>query len=274
MSRATPRNTSDFAEPEARAFASRSFRRHGVDVVGHGSLEGKAKPHGAQRASAAGRRASMAAMTLAAILLLGGCAATQDAVDWVGDTIGGRAEGSRQAVAPPAPSYLSETPARIVTPRQRWQCVPYARQISEVSIRGNASTWWSSAKGRYGRGGKPKVGSILVLKRAGRLRYGHIAVVTRILGSREIVVDHANWLNRGRLHLGTPVQDVSANNDWSAVRVWYTPGNQYGLRSYPAHGFIYPEPPVAAISVQQGLLADPAARSTGRPSADLVLGNS
>ena len=173
-------------------------------------------------------------------------------------TIGGSAAGSQQAVALPAPPYLSGTLARIVTPRNRLQCVPYARQISKVSIRGDAWTWWPSAKGRYGRGSKPKVGSVLVLKRTRRLRYGHIAVVTRILSSREIIVDHANWLNRGRLHLGTPVRDVSANNDWSAVRVWYTPGNQYGSRSYPAHGFIHPEPPMAANPAQQGFLADPA----------------
>ncbi len=183
----------------------------------------------------------MAAMILAATLLLGGCAATQDAVDWMSDTIGGGAAGSQQAVALPAPRYLSGTPARIVTPQNRLQCVPYARQISKVSIRGDAWTWWPSATGRYGRARTPKVGSVLVLKRAWRLRYGHIAVVTRILGSREIIVDHANWLNRGRLHLGTPVRDVSANNDWSAVRVWYTPGKKYGVRTYPAHGFIYPE---------------------------------
>ncbi len=183
----------------------------------------------------------MAAMILAATLLLGGCAATQDAVDWMSDTIGGGAAGSQQAVALPAPRYLSGTPARIVTPQNRLQCVPYARQISKVSIRGDAWTWWPSAKGRYGRARTPKVGSVLVLKRAWRLRYGHIAVVTRVLGSREIIVDHANWLNRGRLHLGTPVRDVSANNDWSAVRVWYTPGKKYGVRTYPAHGFIYPE---------------------------------
>ena len=216
----------------------------------------------------------MAAMTLAATLLLGGCAATQDAADWVSDTIGGSAAGSQQSVALPAPSYLSETPARTVTPRNRLQCVPYARQISKVSIRGDAWTWWPSAKGRYGRGSKPKVGSVLVLKRARRLRYGHIAVVTRILSSREIIIDHANWLNRGRLHLGTPVRDVSANNDWSAVRVWYTPRKKYGVRSYPAHGFVYPEPPVAANSAQQGFLADLAARSRGYLSAGLVLGNS
>ncbi len=214
----------------------------------------------------------MAAMTLAATLLLGGCAATQDAVDWVSDTIGGSAAGSQQAVALPAPPYLSETPARIVTPQNRSQCVPYARQISKVSIRGDAWTWWPSAKGRYERGSTPKVGSVLVLKRAKRLRYGHIAVVTRILGSREIIIDHANWLNRGRLHLGTPVRDVSANNDWSTVRVWYTPGKQYGVRSYHAHGFIYSESPMAANPAQQGSLSDPASWPTGHPPTGLDLG--
>ena len=213
-------------------------------------------------------------MTLAAALLLGGCAATQDAVDWMSDTIGGGAAGSQQAVVLPAPRYLSETPARVVTPRNRLQCVPYARQISKVSIRGDAWTWWSSAEGRYGRASTPKVGAVLVLKRARRLRLGHIAVVTRILGSREIIVDHANWLNRGRVHLGTPVRDVSANNDWSAVRVWYTPGNQYGVRSYPAHGFIYPEPPMAANSARQGFFADPEARPTGHLPVGLDLGKS
>ena len=189
-------------------------------------------------------------------------------------TIGGSAAGSQQAVALPAPPYLSGRLARIITPRNRLQCVPYARQISKVSIRGDAWTWWPSAKGRYGRGSKPKVGSVLVLKRARRLRDGHIAVVTHILSSREIIINHANWLNRGRLHLGTPVRDVSANNDWSAVRVWYTPGKKYGVRSYPAHGFIYPESPMAANSAQQGFLADPASWPTGHPPAGLDLGNS
>ena len=213
-------------------------------------------------------------MAFVATLLLGGCAATQNAVDWVSDTIGGSTAGSQQSAALPAPRYLSETPARTVTPRKRMQCVPYVRQISKVSIRGDAWTWWPSAKGRYGRGSTPKVGSVLALKRTRRLRYGHIAVVTRILSSREIIIDHANWLNRGRLHLGTPVRDVSADNDWSDVRVWYTAGKQYGVRTYPAHGFIYPEPPMSANPAQQGILADAAARPAGHPTAGLDLANS
>lgn len=79
-----------------------------------------------------------------------------------------------------------------------------------------------------------------MLKRTNRLRYGHIAVVSRILNDREILVDHANWLNRGRIHKHLPVRDVSSNNDWSVVRVWYAPGNVLGKRSYPAYGFIHP----------------------------------
>ena len=86
----------------------------------------------------------------------------------------------------------------------------------------------------------PAVGSILVLKRTSRLRYGHVAVVSQVLNSREILLDHANWLNRGQIHKDLPVRDVSSNNDWSAVRVWYAPGNTLGKRMYPAYGFIHP----------------------------------
>ena len=76
-----------------------------------------------------------------------------------------------------------------------------------------------------------------------------IAVVTKILNEREILVDHANWLNNERIHLATPVIDVSPDNDWSAVRVWYTPGAQYGAHVYPLSGFIYPDSPSFYITV-------------------------
>ena len=134
---------------------------------------------------------------------------------------------------------------RIVTPTRRLQCVPYARALSKVAIRGDARTWWRQAAGRYDRGRRPAVGSVLVLKPKWRSR-GHVAVVTAILSDREIVVDHANWLNKGRIHLSAPVKDVSRAGDWSAVRVWYTPGRKYGARRYPAHGFIYPTVATAA----------------------------
>ncbi len=180
-------------------------------------------------------------MIIAAAVLLGGCAATQDAVDWVNDAIGRTTPDSQQAVALPTPPSMSSTPAQIVAPPAPLECVPYARHVSGILMRGDAWTWWQSAKGRYGRGSTPAVGSVLVLKRTVRLRLGHLAVVKAILSDREIVVDQANWLNRGQIHLNIPVRDVSRNNDWSDVRVWYTPGHTYGTRTYAAHGFIYPE---------------------------------
>ena len=38
------------------------------------------------------------------------------------------------------------------------QCVPYARALTGVEIRGDAHSWWGQAEGRYDRGEKPKVG--------------------------------------------------------------------------------------------------------------------
>jgi hypothetical protein len=140
---------------------------------------------------------------------------------------------------------VSGTGPRMVTPARPLQCVPYARAASRVWIRGDAGTWWRQAEGRYERGRRPAVGAVLVLKANGRSR-GHVAVVTAVRGAREIIVDHANWLNQGQIHLGTPVRDVSAANDWSAVRLWYTPGHTFGARAYAAHGFIYPRLATAA----------------------------
>ena len=131
---------------------------------------------------------------------------------------------------------------RIVSGSKRLQCVPYARWRSKIGLRGDAWTWWDASYGRYRRGTQPAVGAVLVLKRKGRGGRGHLAVVTRILNDREIVVDHANWLNRGRIHKDTAVRDVSRRNDWSAVKVWYTPGRQYGRTTYYPQGFIYPMP--------------------------------
>ena len=76
--------------------------------------------------------------------------------------------------------------------------------------------------------------------RSKRLNRGHLAVVAKVMTERKILVNQANWLGRGRIHQDIPVVDVSANNDWSEVRVWYTPGNSLGIRRYGVSGFIYP----------------------------------
>ena len=142
--------------------------------------------------------------------------------------------------APPEQEFAMIAGPRIVTPTRRLQCVPYARQQSGIAIRGDAWTWWRQASGKYQRSTRPAVGSVLVFSKTRRNRYGHLAVVTEIVSDREIIARHANWLNKGQIHIDTPIRDVSRNNDWSAVRVWYTPGEMFGIHDYPVSGFILP----------------------------------
>lgn len=155
----------------------------------------------------------------------------------------------RHTVTTAALSLLHDVPA---PPRARpaiyrsgrpLECVPYARELSGIQLRGNAWTWWSKANGLYEKGAVPRPGAVLVFSKTRRLRLGHLAVVAVVRNSREIIVHQANWLNNGRIHRYTPVRDVSLNNDWSEVRVWYTPGRVYGSRRYAAYGFIYPGGP-------------------------------
>lgn len=127
---------------------------------------------------------------------------------------------------------------QVLTPERPLQCVAYVRAETGVSIWGDAWGWWSKAAGRYARSDAPARGSVLVLRGYGANGRGHVAVVRRILTSREIVVDHANWLNGGEISLDSPVMDVSEENDWSRVRVWFTPGGHYGGRVYDVQGFI------------------------------------
>lgn len=144
------------------------------------------------------------------------------------------------ATPPPVTRSAIIGSPRIVTPARRMQCVPYAREQSGITIRGNAWTWWNKAAGSYERSARPALGAVMVFAKTSRNRYGHLAVVTEIVSDREIIARHANWLNRGRIHIDTPIVDVSRNNDWSAVRVWYTPGNVLGKSDYPVSGFILP----------------------------------
>ncbi|WWT16789.1 CHAP domain-containing protein [Pararoseomonas sp. SCSIO 73927] len=122
-------------------------------------------------------------------------------------------------------------------------CVPYARARSGIELRGDGWQWWDAAVGRYDRSQRPRPGSVLVLQRTSRLRDGHVAVVARVMGPREIRVDHANWASgglKGRVARDQAVIDVSERNDWSAVRVWYPPANVVGNTVFPAYGFILP----------------------------------
>jgi surface antigen len=122
-------------------------------------------------------------------------------------------------------------------------CVPYARARSGLDLRGDGWQWWEAALGRYDRGQQPRPGAVLVFQRTPRLRDGHVAVVARVLGPREIRVDHANLASgglKGRVARDQAVIDVSARNDWTEVRVWYPPAGVVGNTVFPAYGFILP----------------------------------
>jgi len=122
---------------------------------------------------------------------------------------------------------------------QFWQCAPYARQISGIDIHGNADTWWGQAAGRYERGHAPRVGAVLAFEATRRMRVGHVAMVSKVLGSREVLLTHANWSRRGAVETDVRAVDVSAAGDWSEVKVWYGPQGDLGTSAYPTHGFIY-----------------------------------
>src|SRR5262245_13397746 len=127
----------------------------------------------------------------------------------------------RPQVAPERPRlpYDPDAPPHVVEGLPFSQCVPFARQESGIEIYGNANTWWTQAAGRYPRSSAPAPGSVLVMRGYNDPSRGHVAVVTQIVSSRVILVDHANWLNRGEVSVNVPIADVSPNNDWSEVRV-------------------------------------------------------
>lgn len=123
------------------------------------------------------------------------------------------------------------------------QCAPFARQISGVEIFGNAKTWWYQAEGRYARGDEPKLGAVMTFKPTRSMPMGHVAMVSKIVSDREVLIDHSNWSTidgrRGHVERGARVIDVSEKGDWSEVRVWYAPVKGLGTSSYPLYGFIY-----------------------------------
>lgn len=118
-------------------------------------------------------------------------------------------------------------------------CVAYAKAVTGIKIDGNAGLWWSHAVGHYDRGQEPQIGSILVFKSFGHMRSGHVAVVSGVVGPREILLDHANWV-RGRVTKLMAAVDTSPHNDWTSVKVLSNRSDVGGQRDNPTFGFIYP----------------------------------
>jgi surface antigen len=134
-----------------------------------------------------------------------------------------------------------------------WECVPFARLVSGIQIFGDAWTWWNQAAGRYQTGYTPKAGAVLCFKPFGRMRLGHVAVVSQVLTDRIIQISHANWSliegDRGHVERNVTVVDVSPRGDWSQVKVWNDPTGNLGTTVYPTYGFIYDDP-VSAVSAR------------------------
>lgn len=184
--------------------------------------------------------------------VLGATAALASSPAFAGDIDGVPVEDSASLQGAPLMAALAPAQAVVdeVEPLEapavhrlsaRLQCVPYAREESGVTLRGNASTWWQQARGMYVRAKKPDSGSVMVMRGYRNPGRGHVAVVREVLSDRSIIVDHANWLNSGEVTLNVPIVDVSPRNDWTQVRVWHIPTQSWGVRVYNVQGFIIPK---------------------------------
>ncbi|MTH79863.1 CHAP domain-containing protein [Paracoccus aestuariivivens] len=117
-------------------------------------------------------------------------------------------------------------------------CVPFARTLSGIEIMGNAKDWWGKANGHYARGLTPVPASVMSFKATRKNPNGHVAVVSKVISARKVLVSHANW-SRNRVSIDMAAVDVSPRNDWSEVKLESSPGHLGA--SYPVNGFIYPQ---------------------------------
>lgn len=141
------------------------------------------------------------------------------------------------AIHPQRLSFAMEEVDALKSRGARVWCVPFARNLSGVEIRGNARTWWPQAQEAYPVSKTPEVGAVMAFSATKSMPLGHVAVVSAKQGERRLLIDHANW-HRNEVSLGMAVIDVSEANDWSRVRVETNPGAFGSV--YPVEGFILP----------------------------------
>jgi hypothetical protein len=174
-------------------------------------------------------------------------------------TTSGRAAANRNARRPAQPAVAAVG---------RIPCVQFVRATTDFRLSGNAHLWWSRAAGVHARGSVPEVGSILSFKSIKSMPLGHVAVVSRVISSREIEIDHSNWVNRGVIR-GAEVVDVSPRNDWTAVRVSLKPGAAAYGSIYPTNGFIYARPHGSDVETLAERPVDLGLPRMGPPPRDL-----
>lgn len=137
------------------------------------------------------------------------------------------------------------------------QCVTYVARLIGISHYGDGKTWWTDPRfiaSGYAKNYVPLVGSIVVFDGWGYADgngdwhgnpYGHVGIVRQIISSSEILIDHANWDNKGTIYTGVGVR--KANGSWSSVNVKKTPSSSYGSSSYPVLGFLVPPPSPGSV---------------------------
>lgn len=168
----------------------------------------------------------------------------------------GRNVAANRATANRATARASGTRAAAASGRGGISCVPYARQVTGMTISGNGRDWWHNAAGLYDRGNRPEVGSVMAFPGSGGMRSGHVAVVERVVSQREVLIHHANWggpgIRRGSIMRGVSVIDVSPNNDWTQVRVQVGHSAENYGRIYPVYGFIHNRPDTGRTYMADG----------------------
>lgn len=154
------------------------------------------------------------------------------------------------------------------------QCVPYARQVSGIQIYGDAWTWWDQAQGHYKRGTRPRIGAVMAFQPHGNMKLGHVAAVSRIVDSRTVLLRHSNWSpingRRGQIEDDVRAVDVSDNNDWSEVRVWFDPIQSLGGTAWPVTGFIYNERIDGAKAAKSAIKLDAPKLAEAKPRRDVI----
>jgi len=200
-------------------------------------------PEARNQAKPAGRPAAAAVRPVAPARAQG--AARSDAT--------ARGSAQRQQAAVRSASVAAPAPARRGGGRGAYSargrglsCVPHVRQVTGMAISGNGRDWWHNAAGLYARSNRPEVGSVMAFPGSGGMPMGHVAVVERVVSSREVLIHHANWggpgIPRGSIMRGVSVIDVSPNNDWTQVRVQTGRSAETYGRIYPVYGFIHNRP--------------------------------
>lgn len=184
---------------------------------------------------------------IAATVLACAITATASPADAAASHRGEARNAAPARTAARAPAHRTAAPSATRVSRGAGiSCVPYARSATGMAISGNGGHWWYNAAGLYARGDRPEPGAVIAFPGSGGMRAGHVGVVERVVGQREITIHHANWggpgIRRGSVMHGVSVVDVSASNDWTAVRVQAGHDNATFGRIYPLQGFIYNRP--------------------------------